>query len=159
MKGYKHLCCNVPILIVIGCLVYYYVLDSTLIVFATYLGIIFGNISDMDLTIKKKYHRHCLFHGIHWNVIMWLFCLQYPGAMLCASFCVLGVGLHLLEDINVFKGRQGTYCIVVWGELYFENAILKFRGKRLNGFWATVWLFGNFLVSVLIFIITCWVIV
>jgi len=132
--------------------VYYYVLDSTVIIAATYLGIIFGNISDMDLTIKKKWHRHFLFHGLHWVALMWLFSLQYPIVMLIFAFCCFGVGLHLLEDINIFKGRTGFYCIKM-------RVTLTGKVKGINGKWTTVWLFSNFLFSIAILLVTCaWVI-
>ena len=149
MKGYKHLTINTPIMILIGCLVYYYVLDSTIVVIGAYLGVIFGNISDMDLTIGQKYHRHFLFHSIIWTVVMWLFALQYPEMMLVLSFTILGVGIHCLEDIQLIKASmRGTYTIKV-------RQTITGKVKGLSGWNSTIWLVANFIVSVVLFVITC----
>lgn len=148
MRGYKHLFINTPIMVITASLLYYYVLSSTILVIGAYLGVIFGNISDMDLTVGRKYHRHVLFHSVIWTLIMYVFAWQHPEILLLLSFTVLGVGLHCLEDVNLIKSTmRGTYTIKT-------RQSISGSVRGLNGMKSTLWLVGNFVLSVIIFTLT-----
>jgi hypothetical protein len=91
-------------------------------------------IPDTDLRFGS--HRHIALHSI----IMPIFVLIFNWSLLTVLIC-LSFGLHLLCDIQ-FKKVGGTFTIK-----YFAQ-------KSIGGFWfAEVWLIGNFIVSLIIFIL------
>lgn len=149
MRGKLHFLWNAPILIVLGCLVYYYIFASRFLIIAVYFGIICGQVSDLDLSILgQKYHRHYLFHSCIWTAFLWFIAWGIPEVQLIIAFCVLGNGLHLLEDIQINRfSMRGTYTIKT-------RQTITGKVKGLNGWNSTLWLIINFLISVVLFGIT-----
>jgi len=148
MRGKLHLLINALIFVVLGFLIYLYLFTTKLLLIAVYLGIVFGNIPDMDLTVGQKYHRHFLFHSIIWTCFLWFLSIGFPDLQLIISFMILGVGLHCLEDIQVFRvSMRGAYTIKI-------RQTITGKVKGLSGIGSTFWLLLNFVISLLFFTLT-----
>lgn len=87
-----------------------------------------------DVDAGTKIHRHFLTHSI----IAWFGVWLYNPSILTALVCV-AIGFHCLCDINGLNPKRwrGSYTI-------------KFTTYGLNGKLSTLWLFMNFILSLII---------
>lgn len=153
IKKKWHLFFNTIFLIPVGILIYYYILDSSILIPMIYLAIPIGAVfPDLDLAFGQRYHRHWLFHSILWLIVCWVLALMYPIFMLFIALLMYSVGIHLLCDMR-FRKVGGTYTIKL-----FEVPITR-KVKGLNYGKSTLWLFLNFLLSIILLIITILVII
>ncbi len=116
-------------------------------------------ISDLDFSLGEKWHRNFLFHSIILGLIIYLYVkitIPTPFVSLLISIIVFATGLHLLLDITLFpSGWKGTYCLKFIGNRPFFWFVKFNKNKPFTkrGVLTTLWLFINFLLSVILLII------
>ncbi len=154
MNRKAHLWVNALILTALSIYLYYASeIHPLLLVIGVYLGINMSIAPDLDAVVLGKVaHRHVLFHSILIPLPLWaLGCVlraEYPSVFLTMAFIMLSYGLHLLLDVKLFKSqRVGFYCVKY-------RYTLSGGTKGFNGFWSSAWLAGNFIGSIILFIIT-----
>lgn len=142
------------VLIIFGSITYYIAnveiyLLIIMISTCVYLG---AKIPDVDKGFDNRWHRHFLFHSIILPFGYFLISLQYPMLALLFAFWMLGAGTHCLFDIRLKKSaRVGFYCIKLWAHYRISKG--KWSVHGLNGKNSTIWLVGNFVASVVIFLL------
>ena len=104
-----------------------------------FIPILMAPLPDVDL--KFKSHRNAVFHSILIPVIVFIFNPSELTALVCLSF-----GLHCLLDGISFKKKIGYYRIK-----WYHNH------EMLNGKASMIWLWANFIASVII--LTWWILV
>lgn len=141
----RHYLLNCCILIPIGILLLY-ILHTIIIIPMIGISIVLGAIlPDCDLKLKRDTHRNIYFHSLFIPLVFMAMSWMSKDFMLFLSILNIGIGVHLLGDIK-FEGRQGYYCIA-----YGYN--IKLKVKRMSGKTTSLFLFGNFIASIIILII------
>lgn len=113
-----------------------------------FIPIIMGISPDLDY---GENHRFWLFHSIILPLIAYIL---YPNFLVL--LILLAMGHHCLLDtilqlLNIKKASgYYTICLVPSYSLNFILFKIKTRSIRLNGYWSTLWLLGNFLGSIVI---------
>ena len=118
----------------------------TLIVIPIFWGTYFP---DADLSFKS--HRNITFHSLLIPFIIMIFNFE-----LLTILILLSTGFHCWCDITIFKNKmKGTYTIVLIPSVTLNFLLFKTKTKevRMNGILSTVWLVGNFIISLIIFIV------
>jgi len=104
---------------------------------AILLPIAISTFPDVDLHFES--HRNMVFH----SVIIWAFICWRNFNLIC-TLAMLSIGLHLLLDIRVNRLKwRGFYTIKI-----YRSKSLFFFTKGFRGRLTTVWLFSNFLISI-----------
>lgn len=99
--------------------------------------------SDVDLKFKDYLsHRSILTHSIILPLLVFMF---YP--MTITILFVSAFGLHCLCDIKLGKKVGGTYTVKIFRGF---GKTIGFNYER-----STMWLIGNFIVSLILLIIWC----
>jgi hypothetical protein len=84
---------------------------------------------------------------------MWFVAWGYPEVQLIIAFCIMGNGLHLLEDLQLSRfSMRGFYTIKL-------RETISGKVKGLTGIQSTMWLIANFWISVFFFILTIYMVV
>ena len=149
MKGRWHLLVGLAVFIPLWVLIPK--IQLTEIIFP----IVLSTFPDLDLGFKSLGHRSALTHSLLLPLIVYLF-NPYMDYLLI----ILTVGIHLMCDTRFAKGkRKGFYCIKILRikKLMYhsttEGVELVWKTKwGLNGFWSTIFLQLQFIISVIIFI-------
>lgn len=160
MNGKWHLITNTFWMTIICILVIYFgefgIRDSALIVCITEMAIYLGALGpDADLKFKKIPHRWAGTHSTIFFIIPWILALIYPMVALIIALFMVSVGFHLLGDCKTNRdGMRGTYNICL-----YAIPIPMSDDKRfgLSGIQSTFWLLGNFWLSILILVVTVWI--
>lgn len=141
MKFKGHFTLECIIMIPLGVILYYFLREIVIIpmiLLSIYIG---AMLPDIDLKLDKSTHRNIWFHSITVLTIYLFMSLQYPSFALFITILNVSVGVHLLGDCKINRSKMmGYYCICYW------------KGKRLNGLNSTLWLLGNFTLSVIILV-------
>jgi len=116
-----------------------------------FIPIIMGISSDLDY---GENHRFWLFHSIILPLIAYIL---YPNLLIL--LILLALGHHCLLDtiLQLFNIKKAsgyyTICLVPSYSLNFILFKVKTRSIRLNGYWSTLWLLGNFMGSLIFLLI------
>lgn len=95
---------------------------------------------DIDNNFKQTIgHRNIITHSIILWVIIGIF---NPNSIFV--FIIAAVGFHCLCDIRWMKRKQTGYYTIKYT-----------AHKGMNGYLSTIWLLGNAIISITIFIIWC----
>lgn len=93
-----------------------------------------------DVDVGTPYHRNFLTHSIMiWFVVWW-----YNPMIITALVC-LAVGLHCLLDITLWPSSWTGFYLIRFG----KHGLFWFK-KGKQGLLSTLWLIGNFVLSVII---------
>ncbi len=115
-------------------------------------SVIYLIVPDLDFALGEKWHRWFFLH----SVIIWTgiylflkFTIDIQMVLLIFALFNFAVGIHLLLDMTFFpSGWKGTYTIKFAGSRPFFWFMKKNRGLA-----TTIWLFINFLVSLILLVI------
>lgn len=119
-------------------------IQITDIIFPAFLTIF----PDIDQAFPKRLgHRSIWTHSIILPLLVFLFNPTPAYALILFS-----IGLHLILDFK-FTKRMGFYNIIIWN-IYLSNKV-KVPKYRLKSVQTTIWLVGNFLISLFIFTWCC----
>lgn len=144
MKGRWHLLVGLAVFIPLWLLIPK--IQLTEIIFP----IVLSTFPDLDLGFKSLGHRSALTHSLLLPLIVYFF-NPYMDYLLI----ILTVGIHLMCDTRFAKKKQkGFYCIKIWRIKYKnDNGEWVWKTKwGLNGFWTTILLEVQFVLSVIIFL-------
>ena len=97
-----------------------------------------------DVDIKLNSHRNFFLH----STLIWIIVFLYNPSMIMALGC-LSIGIHLLLDITITPSKlRGTYTLK-----FVKSRPFFWFLKKKRGLATTLWLFINFLLSVILLII------
>lgn len=100
---------------------------------------------DVDQNFKMLGHRNWFTHSIMLWMIIYLFNLHFIFLIF-----MLGIGFHCLCDMRLRPSKQVGYYTIKW---FGYRKPVNYVYKGLNGTESTIWLFMNFLISFVIFIV------
>ena len=130
-------------------LVVVYFLEPIAIVLLFIVAFI-GTMPDIDLKLYKHSHRWIWFHSLLFPILAYAF---YPTIL--TLLIILAFGHHFFLDVilNLLKGKKqtGFYTICIIPSYTFNFILFKIKTHeyRLSGLASTVWLLGNFLISLI----------
>ncbi len=129
-----------------------YFLEPTAIVLIFIVAFI-GTMPDIDLKLYEGSHRWVWFHSLLLPILAYIF---YPTIL--TLLIILAFGHHFFLDVilNLLKGKKQTgfytICVVPTYTFNFILFKIKTREYRMNGRASTIWLLGNFVISLLFLI-------
>ena len=111
----------------------------------TLTGVIFSFFPDIDTNFKRLGHRNIFTHSVLFPEIVYLFSQNFLSLLF-----VLAVGFHCLCDMRIRKTKmRGYYTIKFIGVI----RLTRLHYKGMNGTKSTVWLFLNFLIAFIQFLV------